>query len=259
MSPNPSAFHYPLLIQISLWTHVGAAVLTLVKPSLWQWTLGVLVVDHLIITAATLWPRSGWLGPNLLRLPDPQQRVAITIDDGPDPAVTPKVLDILDQHDVKASFFCVGEKVRQHPELAREIVARGHTLENHTDRHPHSFSVMGPKSIRKEIVSAQDIIRDATGFTPRYFRAPAGLRNAFLNRILFQNGLKQASWTRRGFDTVETNPDKVLARLTHKLAAGDILLLHDGNAAGKTPIILEVLPRLLERIAQKGLRASALP
>jgi peptidoglycan/xylan/chitin deacetylase (PgdA/CDA1 family) len=107
-----------------------------------------------------------------------------------------------------------------------------------------------------EISRAQDSIFRVTGCRPRFFRAPAGLRNPFLDPVLVRLKLRLASWTRRGFDTVSGDPDAVFRRLAHSLQTGDILLLHDGHAArsrsGK-PVILEVLPRLLDALNTQGL------
>jgi peptidoglycan/xylan/chitin deacetylase (PgdA/CDA1 family) len=242
-------------LQISFALHALAVLALLMRPHLWPWVLGVVVVDHLILTAAGLWPRSTLLGPNWTHLPTAAAAsgsVAITIDDGPDPTVTPQVLDLLDQHCAKATFFCIGELVAQHSSLAREIVSRGHSIENHSQHHLHSFSVLGPGGIAAEITRAQDTIEAVTGERPRFFRAPAGLRSPFLEPVLARLGLRLASWTRRGFDTVNPDPALVFERLTHGLRSGDILLLHDGHAAhtpSGTPVILEVLPRLLQAVS----------
>jgi peptidoglycan/xylan/chitin deacetylase (PgdA/CDA1 family) len=192
--------------------------------------------------------------------------VAITIDDGPDPDVTPQVLSQLAERRARATFFCVGERVECHADLTREIVSRGHDIENHSQRHRHNFSLMGPRGLSAEISRAQDSILRVTGSSPRFFRAPAGLRNPFLDPVLARLQLRLASWTRRGFDTVNANADAVYRRLAGPLQSGDILLLHDGNAARSrrgTPVILEVLPRLLDAVAAKQLRTvtlrSALP
>jgi peptidoglycan/xylan/chitin deacetylase (PgdA/CDA1 family) len=250
--------------------HLAAAAVTLARPRLWPWTLGAVALDHLLITAAGLWPRSDWLGPNWTRLPAQSAErgdIAITIDDGPDPEVTPRVLEVLATFEARASFFCVGERVSRYPDLARDIVRRGHSIENHSQRHRHSFSLLGPKRMAAEIEEAQQSIARVTGQSPRFFRAPAGLRNPFLEPILERLKLQLASWTRRGFDTVNADPEDVYRRLERSLAGGDILLLHDGHAAragagspaAGTPVILEVLPRLLETLSRRQLRPVTLP
>src|SRR5262249_2546918 len=133
-----------------------------------------------------------------------------------------------------------------------EIASRGHTIENHSQHHLHRCSVLGPGGIKAEVERAQETIERITGRRPQFFRAPAGLRNPFLEPVLARLGLRLASWTRRGFDTVNPNPNVVLERLTRGLGSGDILLLHDGHAAltsNGTPVILEVLPRLLRAVS----------
>jgi peptidoglycan-N-acetylglucosamine deacetylase len=248
--------------------HLGAAVAALARPRIWPWALGAVVANHIALATAGLWPRSQLLGPNLTRLPAQEgtARVAITIDDGPEPGVTPQVLAQLEQYRACATFFCVGERVLRYPDLAQEIVRRGHIIENHSQRHRHNFSLLGPKAMNEEIVRAQDSIFRVTGSNPRFFRAPAGLRNPFLDPVLVNLKLRLASWTRRGFDTVSGDCDAVLRRLADPLQSGDILLLHDGHAArsrGGRPVILEVLPRLLDVLDFRGFRSvtlrSALP
>ena len=256
-SPSP-------LLYASAAVHLAAAAAVLARPSLWPWALGAVAVNHAGLAAAGLWPRSQLLGPNWTRLPGQDgasQGVAITIDDGPDPHVTPQVLSQLDLHGARATFFCVGVRVERYAELAREIVARGHDIENHSQRHRHDFSLLGPGGMSAEISRAQESILRATGTSPRFFRAPAGLRNPFLDPVLTRLHLRLASWTRRGFDTVNADANAVYRRLTTRLEDGDILLLHDGNAArgqsGK-PVILDVLPRLLDALAANQLRPVTL-
>jgi peptidoglycan-N-acetylglucosamine deacetylase len=257
------------LISGSAALHLAAIAAAALRPHAWPWALGAIVADHLLLTAIGLWPRSSLLGSNWTRLPDGEASrgaVAITIDDGPHPDITPRVLDLLDEHGAKVTFFCVGEKVRRYPEIAREIVHRGHAIENHSQRHVHNFSLLGPRGLTDEIGRAQESITAVTGVAPRFFRAPAGLRNPFLDPVLTRLDLQLASWTRRGFDTVSRDPGAVLGKLTRHLGGGDILLLHDGqpgrNPSGQ-PVILEILPRLLDAVSGAGLRPitlrSALP
>ena len=241
-----------LLVRASFVTHAAGATLAVARPSLWPWIVGGLVADHALLTAAGLWPRSRLLGPNWVKLPAAaiaRRQIAVTLDDGPDPEVTPQLLDILERYGAHASFFCIGARVAAHPQLARDIVRRGHTLENHSQQHLHRFSLLGPRAMRAEVERAQQLISATVGESPRFFRAPAGLRNPFLDPILGDLGLQLASWTRRGFDTVTREPARVLARLVRGLGSGDIVLLHDGHAARTTsgvPVAVEVLPRLLD-------------
>lgn len=251
-----------LLVGSTLLHGAGLAAAVL-SPRLRPAALSVLVADHLLVIAAGLWPTSGALGPNLRRLEGAGSggRVALTFDDGPDPEATPRVLDLLDRHGARASFFCVGERVERRPELASEIARRGHRVENHSHRHLSRFSVLGPAAMAREIDRAQGAIAAATGRLPRLFRPPAGLRNPFLEPLLARRGLWLASWRRRGFDTVCADPRRVARSLTRGLEPGDVLLLHDGGSArgpGGRPVVLEALPRVLEALDARGLEAVPL-
>jgi peptidoglycan-N-acetylglucosamine deacetylase len=267
MNPQYSAASHwapaPLLYA-SAALHLGAAAWVAAQPRVWPWALGAVAANHLALTAASLWPRSRLLGPNWTRLPadiGARGAVAITIDDGPDPDVTPPVLDVLDQHTATATFFCIGELVSRYPDLAQEILRRGHSIENHTQGHRHNFSLLGPGGMKTEILRAQETIFRITGTLPKFFRAPAGLRNPFLDPVLARLGLSLVSWTRRGFDTVNADANTVFQRLAAPLEGGDILLLHDGHAArgrGGSPVILDVLPRLLDALHARNLTAVGL-
>ena len=268
-SPSPLAltprWRLPMLVKASGALHLGAGAAVIAAPAVWPWALGAVALNHALVTATGLWPRSTWLGANIRRLPEAaaaRGEVSLTIDDGPNPEVTPAVLDLLDAAGARATFFCIAEHAQAHPQLCREIMRRGHSVQNHSHRHSHTFSLLGLRGIKRELTRAQDALAQITGQRPRFFRAPAGLRNPFLAPVLHELGLELVSWTRRGFDTVKRDPADVLARLTRGLRAGDILLLHDGHgartAAGR-PVVLEVLPALLQRFQSAGLRAVTLP
>lgn len=229
-------------------------------PESWPWFAGAVLANHTIFFGAGLLPRTRLLGPNLSRLPEEAGRrneVALTFDDGPDPHVTPAVLRILAERRIRATFFCIGERAERHGDLVAEIARGGHRVENHTYRHPHSFALYPPRRIERELARAQEVLEKATGRTPEWFRAPAGIRAPWLEAILQPMGLTLASWTRRGYDAVDGNPDRVLRRLTRGVAPGDVLLLHDGSPARapeNRPVCLEVLPRLLDALEATGLR-----
>lgn len=259
-----SRWHSTPLIRASIALHLLALLAVITTPAWWPWALAAVAGNHLLIAAVGLWPRSNWLGPNWTRLPAAaaaRQEIALTIDDGPDPLVTPQVLDLLDRYGTRATFFCIGEKAAQHPELCRDIVRRGHAIENHSQHHRHHFSVMGLGGIMRELQAAQRTLADITGRQPQFFRAPAGLRNPFLEPALAQLGLQLATWSVRGFDTRVSDARRVTARLLGALQPGAIMLLHDGNAARTAagmPVILEVLPAVLEAAAAARLRPVTL-
>jgi peptidoglycan/xylan/chitin deacetylase (PgdA/CDA1 family) len=267
-SPAPAATAasgWPAYAKASLACHLGAGAAAALVPSSWPWALGAVAANHLVLTAGGLWPRSRWLGSNWTRLPQAaaaRGEIAITIDDGPDPAVTPAVLDLLDAHRVQATFFCIAERARAHPALCRAIVARGHSVQNHSDRHLHRFSLLGPRAMAREVGAAQASLAEITGTLPRFFRAPAGLRNPFLQPVLQRLELQLVSWTRRGFDTVGSDPRAVAARLMRRLGAGDIVLVHDGHAArdgeGRALAVV-ALPLLLARVRDARLAPVTLP
>jgi peptidoglycan-N-acetylglucosamine deacetylase len=252
------------ILWLSLVVHGFALIVLTVQPHLWRWVAGSIIGNHLLLCVAVLFPRASWLGSNLTRLPEVNRRrneIALTFDDGPDPEVTPRVLELLERHNVKASFFCIGAKAAAFPDLVREIVRRGHSVENHSNRHPHTFSLYGLRRLAHEVDSAQSCIAGITGLAPRFFRAPAGFRSPLLDPILAWRGLRYMSWTRRGFDAVARDPALVLRLLTRNLSAGEIVLLHDGagtRSEANEPLVLSVLPRLLEVITAKGLHPVSL-
>ncbi|MDF3036356.1 MAG: polysaccharide deacetylase, partial [Paucimonas sp.] len=186
-----------------------------------------------------------------------KNQIALTIDDGPDPEVTPQVLDLLDRHGVKATFFCIGDRASRYPDMCRDIIARGHDVENHSQSHSHCFSVMGPTGLKREVGKGQATLEQITGVRPRFFRAPAGLRNPFLDPVLHRLGLRLAAWTRRGYDTRTGDAGLIAQRLLKDLRPGAILLVHDGNCARSPegrPVILDVLPLVFAAADRANLR-----
>ena len=252
-------------IKLSAWWHAAGAITLIGFPAWWPWVLGALAANHAVLSAAVLWPRGRLLGSNVTRLPvDAAARgeICLTFDDGPDPQITPQVLDMLDRYGAKASFFCIGEKAAAFPDIVTAIVRRGHSVENHTLRHPLTFAFFGMAALRREIAAAQAAIADASGRTPLFFRAPAGFRSPLLDPVLAALDLRYVSWTRRGYDAVRRDPLTVLQKLTRGLAAGDVLILHDGAHARTTtgaPVVLAVLPALLEQMHARGLKSVTLP
>jgi peptidoglycan/xylan/chitin deacetylase (PgdA/CDA1 family) len=244
--------------------HCLAGVGALLGPELWPWAAGALAANHTVLSALVLWPRNTLLGPNITGLPaEARERgeIALTFDDGPDPAVTPHVLDLLDAAGARATFFCIAKNAARHPELCREIVRRGHGIENHSSGHLLTFAMLGLGGLRRELCAAQETLAELSGRAPRFFRPPAGFRSPMLDPVLHAMNLRLVTWTRRAFDTRCEEAAPIAQRLTRGLAAGDILLLHDGNCARSragTPVVLEALPQVLAAARAHGLKPVTL-
>ena len=250
------------MILLSVAVHAVSLALVLAMPWCWPWALGAVAADHALLTLASLLPRSDILGRSLKRLPSGQAagQVALTFDDGPDPEVTPRILDLLGCHGAHATFFCIGQRAARYPALMREIRARGHAIGNHTMRHPAWFALLGIAGQREELASAQAILLE-TGPVSGLVRAPLGLCSPLSDWVFHRLGLRHVAWTRRGFDTRSGDAALVLARITKGLGQGDIILLHDGNAARDAAgqaVSIGVLEALLPLLAERGLRSVSL-
>jgi peptidoglycan-N-acetylglucosamine deacetylase len=188
-----------------------------------------------VTSYAAVHPRSQLFGATL-RGTGSRLQFAVTFDDGPNPAITPRLLDLLDQHGVRATFFVIGRFVRKCPELTREISARGHLLGNHTQTHPNLFW-LSPQSIRNELQECQTALQDATGTRARYFRPPFGLRNPWVVSTARELGMQTVMWTLLPGDwrgkpvdwlTRRMQPIAIHATSAAHRGTGDVVCLHDG-------------------------------
>lgn len=205
----------------------------------WGWTVASQVLLGSLWACGTFLPNSRLFGPVFNRVEG--EGALLSIDDGPDPVDTPVLLDLLDRHGRKAVFFVIGDKVRRYPELACEIVRRGHQIGNHTMSHPAGWMwCAGPARTRREIAECSRVIEDVTGVKPRWFRAPAGHRNWFTHPVLREQGMELVGWRKRAFDAVRRDVPRIVQRLTADVRDGDIILLHEA-----TPIAKEVMDGVL--------------
>lgn len=175
-------------------------------------------------------PNAQGFGPAATRFAALHREVWLTIDDGPDPASTPRVLELLREHGAKATFFVIGENVARHPDLARRIVAEGHSIGNHTQTHPSScFWRATPKATAAEIDLCTAALLLADVPFERYFRPPVGIRNFFLDSQLRSRGMELVLWNARGFDGSGRDPRAALARIARRIRPGGILVAHEGG------------------------------
>jgi peptidoglycan/xylan/chitin deacetylase (PgdA/CDA1 family) len=187
--------------------------------------------------------------------------VAVTFDDGPHPQGTPAVLEVLRAAGVRATFFLVGEQVLRSPALAREIVAAGHAVALHGHRHRNLLR-LAPAAVGADLDRGTDAIAEQTGVLLALHRPPYGIYSWPALRAVRARGLAPILWSRWGHDWRRfTSPARIAAELTRDLAAGDVLLLHDADdysAPGSWRNTVAALPRVLDAIAARGLRAEPL-
>ena len=205
---------HPALIGLSASAAVGAAVTSL----------------------AAVHPRSQLFGKTICRTNSAMQ-FALTFDDGPNPVITPKLLNLLDKYNAKATFFLIGRFVRECPQLAQEISARGHLIGNHTQTHPNLFW-LSPHGVRNELRECQDALQETLGVAAKYFRPPFGLRNPWVVSSARDLGMQTVMWTLLPGDWLEKPPDWLMARMqmiagnaqrAEQRSYGDVLCLHDGG------------------------------
>ena len=219
---------------------IGQGVLVAIAP---------LFVSHMLLLYPTLVANSQWLGPVFRSFATTEREVWITIDDGPSPAHTRAMLDILAQFDACATFFVVGKYAERHPHLITEIVTRGHSVANHTHTHPsRTFWCASARRIRREIDDCAEHLRTTPERTAQFFRAPAGMKNFFVHPALARRGLALIGWTVRGLDTVKQDPVKVAERVEKHARPGAIILLHENHYTESDP---EFQPRCLELTLQR--------
>lgn len=236
-----------------------AYALETVPPPLWVSLLAV----HLyiaIMLAGVFVIRLRMFADAIIRGPKDAEGVVLTFDDGPDPKHTKAVLDILDAHDAKATFFLIGKKVEKHPEVAAEIVRRGHEVGVHGFAHDRLFSLRGPRRVRRDLEQAVAALEKATKKRPRLFRPPIGHTNPTIARIAEQLDLTMVGWSVAGYDGIaRAKADRVAARVKAAVDDGDIVLLHDAaERDDHEPAGAKALPEILAAVKDKNLRVVPL-
>jgi peptidoglycan/xylan/chitin deacetylase (PgdA/CDA1 family) len=206
--------------------------------------LAPIFLSHLLLLYATLVANCQWWGPVIRSFQTAEPEVWLTIDDGPSPAHTVAMLDLLDRFQARATFFVIGARAEKFPHLLTEILSRGHEIANHTYTHPSgTFWAAGPARIEAEIDLCAELLRGGPDRPARFFRAPAGLKNLFVHPELDRRRLALIGWTVRGLDTVQRNPTQAAARILRETKPGAIIVLHEGHRVAKNP---EFNPRCLE-------------
>ncbi len=246
-------FHWILLVSTAL------------AVAVWVTTSGALrwILLSALCSASGLWiglgvsfPRLQMFGRSLCVFSTSRNDVAVTFDDGPDPKTTPALLEILAQRNVPATFFCVGQRAQQHPELVRRLTTERHQVENHSYAHSHWTNFYSMNRLRTDLEQAQSAIESLTGKRPTLFRPPIGLTNLRVFKVAESLRLQVTGYAARALDHRSDSPEEIGRRLLSKLKPGAILLLHDGGVPVERATA--VLKYVLDELDRRGFHCVTL-
>jgi peptidoglycan/xylan/chitin deacetylase (PgdA/CDA1 family) len=245
-----------LTLVINLVCKAAALSLLLFGANLWL-AIAFFVGPDLYLLYHMLVPSAQGLVRVHTRFETERREVWLTIDDGPDERDTPMILDLLDRHRARATFFVVGVRAARHPELVAEILRRGNEVAHHTQSHPAgTFWSAFPSRVGRELDECAAVLA-RSGVRPRWFRAPAGIKNLFLRSALRKRGLIYIGWSDRGRDCVSRDPERVAVRILKRVKPGAIILMHEGPGVHDR-VRIEALSRLLDGLEARNL-ACVLP
>jgi peptidoglycan/xylan/chitin deacetylase (PgdA/CDA1 family) len=209
------------------WVGIGSVLIAVLLLFVDVWISLIPLVGYILLCAAApFFPRFSFFLPVISRGVSNKKAVALTFDDGPDPLVTPHVLQLLFKHQVKATFFVTGKKAAEHPELIKEILLNGHSIGNHSYIHDNLLMFRRIKTIAKEITATQKVLSDF-GIVPLAFRPPVGITGPRLRPALLNSGMYVVNFSCRAHDGGNRWIKDISIRILKRIRPGDIVALHD--------------------------------
>lgn len=214
----------------------------------------LIVITAIIVLSIMVWASadigSGVYLKSFCRKQTTEKVLALTFDDGPDEIMTPKVLDVLKQYNIKATFFLVGDKAVRRPQIVERLIAEGHAIGNHTYSHKGTFPLSSEKAVETELRNCSDAIVEISGVPPKLFRPPFGVTNPVIGRVVRRSGLRSVGWSIRSLDTLsKRSRESVCSGIIRRLHPGAVILLHDRCNDADT-----LLRMLIPVIIEKGYR-----
>jgi peptidoglycan/xylan/chitin deacetylase (PgdA/CDA1 family) len=230
------------------------------RPPPFAWALAVLAGYFALVLCGVLVLRFRVFVDAVVRGPRGARGVVLTFDDGPHPRWTPRVLELLEERGAKATFFVVGRKVEEHPDVARAILERGHTVGLHSYAHDRLFALRGERAVRADLERGIAAIEKVTGQRPLLFRPPIGHTNPIVARVADALDLTVVGWSVAGRDGIASGrPADVAARVRRDLRDGAIVLLHDAPERGeREPAAVRALPQIFDGLASERLEVVPL-
>jgi peptidoglycan-N-acetylglucosamine deacetylase len=225
----------------------------------WPWFAAFLALDALVLVG-TLERRAPIFGRIFYRGRTDQRVASLTFDDGPNEPYTSRVLDILAEFDVKATFFVVGENAERFPSAVARAAREGHEIGNHTYDHA-VLPFKGPRAVAAQIERTSSIVERLTGTRPVLFRAPHGWRNPWVSTVARDHGVRPVAWTLGVWDTDRPGAEAIVRRTLTGMCNGCVLLLHDGRDTehgADTSQLVEALPAIIRGLRERGYRLLAL-
>jgi peptidoglycan/xylan/chitin deacetylase (PgdA/CDA1 family) len=208
-----------------------------------------------------MWPTSQVCGRTFIGRAAGARQMALTYDDGPNDPYTERLLEVLERHQVKATFFLIGRFVQQRPDLARAVVGAGHTIGNHTWDHPNLIFCSGAE-LRRQLQQTQQAIFDATGVEAKLFRPPFGGRRPDTLSVARSLGLEPVMWNVTCRDWKAKSADEIVGHAERQVRGGDVILLHDGEfhrIGGDRSRSVEASDRILSRYQGEGYEFLTIP
>jgi peptidoglycan-N-acetylglucosamine deacetylase len=237
-------------------TGIGAILLSIIFFCInWMLAIVPLLLFTLVCAIAPFITRSCFFLPVISRGCSGKNAVALTFDDGPDPIVTPAVLELLAKYSAKAVFFVTGKNAERYPDIIKKILAQGHSIGNHSYSHDPLLMLRKNSTLFNEINLCQNILQKF-GITPCAFRPPAGITNPRLRNVVFDLNMYCVNWSCRALDAGNRRINKLAEKILKKVKPDDIILLHDINHGHKNDIsnLMFEFEQILKGIKNSGLR-----
>lgn len=226
----------------------------------------IVLIGIVLVLAAMLYgyakkpatPGLFWRENVVLRVPTKEKVVALTYDDGPHPVFTPEILDILDKYHVKATFFMVGKRMEEYPEIVKDVISRGHVIANHTYTHPHNIELDTQAQVIRELEKCEEVIEKMTGRRAHLFRPPRGLVDGTVFMIAAEEGYRVILWTVSADHHDAPTPEAMVQRVMKHIRPGGIILAHDGTISPRWKDVAAT-PGIIESLKKKGYRFVTIP